>query len=177
MQTRRFFVFFAHLIFDGVAIVQMKFSKDISSLLGVPYEMIQGGYSDDSVGKSRAMHNTKIFITNMMSICRHMEMLLADVYLAAYGGTHDDVKFSIRLTPRIEVNSVEEICMLLEAGVVSFDNAMHLSNMILGVDLQQGAGEKANAGQFSRAFVTPSNKKDLIMAEKSQKAASSSSAK
>ena len=97
-----------------------------------------------------------------------MEMLLTDVYLSAYGGSEDDVKFIIRPTPRIEVNSVEEICQLLEAGVVSFDNAMHLSNMILGVDLQQGIGAKANAGQFSRAFVTPSNKKDLIMAEKAQ---------
>ena len=84
------------------------------------------------------MHNTKIFITNMMSICKHLELLLVDVYLAAYGGSIDDVRFIIRPTPRIEVNTVEEICQLLEAGVVSFDNAMHLSNMILGVDLQQG---------------------------------------
>ena len=67
-----------------------------------------------------------------------------------------------------QVNSVEEICQLLEAGVVSFDNAMHLSNMILGIDLQQGIGAKANAGQFSRAFMTPSNKKDIIVAEKAQ---------
>ncbi len=92
-----------------------------------------------------------------------------DVYLAAYGGSRDSIKFMIRPTPRIEVNSVEEICQLLDAGVVSFDNAMHLSNMILGVDLQQGMGEKANAGQFSRAFMTPSNKKDLIVAEKAEK--------
>jgi hypothetical protein len=37
-------------------------------------------------------------------------MLLVDVYLAAYGGSRDSVKFIIRPTPRIEVNSVEEIC-------------------------------------------------------------------
>ena len=104
-------------------------------------------------------------------------MLLGNVYLAAYGGSDDEIKFIIRATPRIEVNSVEEICQLLEAGVVSFDNAMHLSNMILGVDLQQGLGAKANAGQFSRAFMTPSNKKDLIVAEKAQTASSSSQKK
>lgn len=67
--------------------------------------------------------------------------------------------------------------MLLEAGVVSFDNAMHLSNMILGVDLQQGIGAQANAGQFSRAFITPSNKKDIITAEKAQQQKKSSSSK
>ena len=104
-------------------------------------------------------------------------MLLGNVYLAAYGGSDDEIKFIIRATPRIEVNSVEEICQLLEAGVVSFDNAMHLSNMILGVDLQQGLRAKANAGQFSRAFMTPSNKKDLIVAEKAQTASSSSQKK
>ena len=53
-----------------VPTLQIKFAKDISSLTGVPFEMILGGYSNDSSGKSRAMHNTKIFITNMMSICR-----------------------------------------------------------------------------------------------------------
>lgn len=137
--------------------------------------MVSGGYSDDTSGKSRSMHNTKVFVTNMMSICRHIELLLVDVYLAAYGGVREDVKFIVRPTPRIEVNTVEEICQLLDAGVVSFDNAMHLSNMILGVDLQQGIGAKANAGQFSRAFVTPSNKKDMIMAEKAQQKSSGSS--
>jgi hypothetical protein len=74
------------------------------------------------------------------------------------------VRFIVRATPRIEINSVDDICMLLNAGVVSFDNAMHLSNMILGIDLHQGLGEKANAGQFARAFMTPSNKKDMITA-------------
>ena len=34
-------------------------------------------------------------------------MLLNNVYLSAYGGTDEDVKFIIRPTPRIEVNSVE----------------------------------------------------------------------
>jgi hypothetical protein len=143
---------------------QGKFIRDVACLLGVPYEMIAGGYSDNSVGKSKALQNTKTFITNMLAICRHLELLLADVYLSAYGGGHDDVKFIIRPTPRIEVNTVEEIVQLLDAGVVSFDNAMHLSNMILGIDLKHGMGVEANAGQFSRAFITPANKKDLIAA-------------
>lgn len=58
-----------------VPTLQVKFAKDISSLIGVPFEMIFGGYSNDSSGKSRAMHNTKIFITNMMSICRSVTHL------------------------------------------------------------------------------------------------------
>lgn len=157
---------------------QGKFIRDVSCLLGVPYEMVAGGYSDNSVGKAKSMHNTKTFITNMLAICRHLELLLTDVYLSAYGGGYEDVKFIIRPTPRIEVNTVEEIVQLLDAGVVSFDNAMHLSNMILGIDLKQGMGVEANAGQFSRAFITPSNKKDLIAAAaKKDKPASSSSKK
>lgn len=61
-----------------VCFCQNKFAKDATSLLGVPYEMVYGGYSDDSSGKSRAMHNTKIFITNMMSICRYCYTFFRD---------------------------------------------------------------------------------------------------
>jgi hypothetical protein len=55
--------------------------------------------------------------------------------------------------------------MLLNAGVVSTENAMQISNMLLGVDLQQGAGARANAGKFSQAFMTPGNRKDASMAQ------------
>jgi hypothetical protein len=52
--------------------------------------------------------------------------------------------------PRLEVSSVTEICQLLDSGMVSADNAADLSNMIFGLDLKQGMGKEANAGQFSR---------------------------
>jgi hypothetical protein len=56
--------------------------------------------------------------------------------------------------------------MLLDAGVVSPDNAMQISNMLLGVDLQQGAGARATAGAGAgKTFMTPANRKDMVVAE------------
>ena len=106
--------------------MQVKFAKDIANLLGVPFKLISGGYSEMH-GEKKAMQNNKVFITNMMSLCRHLELLLVDVYLASYGGSSDNVKFILRATPRIEIGSVEEICMLLEAGVVSFVHLQHVA--------------------------------------------------
>ena len=143
--------------------MQQKFAKDISSIMGVPFEIIGGGYSAKQAN-NKAMENGRVFTTNMVNICRHLQNLLKDVYIASYGGESEEVVFTLRPTPRIEINTVEDLALLMETGVVSFDNAMTISNMLLGVDLQQAAGKSASAGQFSRSFVTPNHKKDLIVA-------------
>lgn len=145
--------------------MQVKLAKDITSLMGIPYELVGGGYSDKE-GKKKAMENTRIFTTNMMNVCKHLEIVMGDVYTATYGGDRSGVKFLLRPTPRIEIGSVEEIVMLIESGVVSAENAMQISNMLLGVDLLQGAGARASAGaDRSQMFVTPAQKKDMIVAE------------
>jgi hypothetical protein len=128
--------------------------------------MVSGGYDEMKSGeKRRTASNNKIFITNMMSVCRHLKQLMIDVYLATFGGSAESVNVVIRATPRIEISSIEEICQLLDSGVVSQQNAMDLSNMIFGVDLKQGAGKDAGASIFAKQFVTPKNKAGLIAAE------------
>lgn len=125
-----------------VGTLQVKFAKDICCLLGVPFEMLAGGYSEMNVGeKRRASSGSKVFVTNMMTVCRHLELLLTDVYLATYGGSMDDIEFKICPMPRLEINSMDEICMLMDAGVVSAENAADISNMVLGLDMKQGMGK------------------------------------
>ena len=152
--------------------MQAKFAHDICSLLGVPCGMIGGnGGGGNGVGSSSTSNkqgggnNSKIFVTNMMTVCRHLKLLLTDVYLASFGGSAEDVEFSICAMPRMDINSVEEICQLLDSGMVSAENAMDISNMLFGLDLKQGVGKAANAGQFSKTFVTPKNKVDMVSAE------------
>lgn len=154
--------------------MQNKLVSDIASIMGIPLEIVGGGYGSKQ-GSKKSMENSRIFTTNMMNICKHLEQLLTDVYIATYGGHASEIHFTIRATPRIEIASVEDLQVLLECGLVSFDNAMGISNMLLGMDLEQGTGQKANAGQFSRAFVTPQNKKDLIAAASKNNSISSSS--
>ena len=75
---------------------QVKFAKDICSILGVPFDLISGGYDEMKVGeKSRRSSSSKVFVTNMMTVCRHLELLLTDVYLATYGGSSEDISFTI----------------------------------------------------------------------------------
>ena len=135
--------------------------------MGIPFEMVSGGYDELRGGeKKRSASNTKLFVTNMMSICRHLQNLMVDVYVATFGGSKDDVEVVIRATPRIEISSVEEICQLLESGVVSQQNAMDISNMIFGIDLSQAMGKKATAGAVgSSQFLTPKNKADFLSIE------------
>lgn len=156
-----------------VGSMQVKFAKDICSLLGVPFEMLAGGYNEMNVGEKRraAVSGSKVFVTNMMTVCRHLELLLSDVYLATYGGSIDDIEFRICPMPRLEVNSVEEICQLMDAGVVSAENAADLSNMVLGLDMKQGMSKQANAGQFAKAHVTPKNKMGIMSASADVEAA------
>lgn len=146
--------------------IQAKFAKDVCSLMGIPFEMVSGGYDEIHGGeKKRSASNNKIFVTNMMSVCRHLKQLLIDVYLATFGGSADSIDIVIRATPRIEISTVDEICKLLDSGVVSQENAMDLSNMIFGVDLKQSMGKNANAGIFIRQFQTPKNKAGLMSAQ------------
>jgi hypothetical protein len=88
---------------------QIKLAKDITSIMGIPYELVGGGYSDKE-GRKKSMENTRIFTTNMMNLCKHLEFLLRDVYVATYGGRPKDVRFTLRPTPRIEIGSVEVSC-------------------------------------------------------------------
>lgn len=151
--------------------MQAKFARDICSLLGVPFDMLSGGSSEVMKNSSSGTKGSKVFVTNMMTVCRHLQLLLADVYLATYGGSIDDIEFSICPMPRLEINSVQEICQLMDCGLVSAENAADLSNMVTGLDMQQGAGKQSNAGQFSKAYVTPKNKIGMMSAAATVEAA------
>ena len=134
--------------------LHQRLAKDISSIMGVPYELISGGYSTTQ-GSKKSEENTRIFVTNMMEVCRHLCILMQNVYCATYGGAQDTVAFSMRPTPRIAIDTVEDLKVLLEAGVIEHSNAMEISNMLLGVELKQGAGKIANAGGGSKQYMTP----------------------
>lgn len=150
--------------------VHLRLANDICSIFGIPFEMVGRGFSNkQSVTKSTEFG--RIFTTNMVTVCKHLQNLLADVYVAAYGGLQEDVQFMLFPSPRLEIKSVEDLTALMEAGVVSRDNAYAMSNMILGLDLKHGSGESANAGQFSKVYQTPQQKLEVKKVEIAEKAA------
>ncbi|NDC90154.1 MAG: hypothetical protein EB075_15370, partial [Bacteroidetes bacterium] len=140
--------------------MQLRLVKDVASLMGIPFEMISGGYGDRSAEK-RALNNGRVFASNMMRVCRHLENLLLEVYTATYGVDEREVIFTVRPTARMEVQTVAELVQLMDAGVVSYDHAMEYSNMLLGFDLDQTLKKPSRDTLFARPFVTPHNRKEL----------------
>jgi hypothetical protein len=141
-----------------------RLAKNISSVMGIPFEMISGGYPGSGAA-SRSVQNSRIFATNMLSLCRHLQELLRSVYVAAYGGDHKDVCFTLRPSPRICLENVDDLVKLLASGVVSCGEASHISNMLLGVELLNGHGN--TGGDDQTMYRTP----EQALAEKSMKLA------
>lgn len=126
--------------------------------MGIPFELVGGGYSVGQGGK-KALENGRLFTTNMANVCRHLQSLLCDVYVAIYGGHPSDVEFFLYPTPRIAVGSVEDIVKLLDSGVVSETDANLLSKMLLGNDLSQYGG---GFGSDKKMFVSHGNRKNAV---------------
>jgi hypothetical protein len=138
--------------------LQQKFCRDIANLMGVPFQLLGSG-----TGSSTSQHNAQInsgdrnFTSSILRLCMHLQALLASVYVATYGGEAKDVSFTIKATPRIEIASVEDIARLLDLGLVTSENAMDLSNMLLGIDLQNHGSKEAKSSVGQKMFVTPAN--------------------
>lgn len=146
---------------DDVGFLQQRLAKSVSSVMGIPYEIISGGYSS-STSSDRSLQNHRVFTTNMLDICRHLQILLQQVYVAIYGGNATDVRFYLFPSPRICIESVADIAMLMEMGLVSTQNAYEIANMLLGMDLKQATGHEADAGMFAKHFVTPANRQAVL---------------
>lgn len=126
--------------------------------MGIPFELIGGGYDADK-GAKKSLENSRLFTTNMVKVCNHLQTLLTSVYVACYGGKSQDICFTLRATPRIEINTVADICALIDCGLVSTSDACSLSNMILGLDIRQATGELPRNGHNSPAYETPAHKR------------------
>jgi hypothetical protein len=124
-----------------ISILQNRVSHNISSLLGVPFEIIGGGYSDVQ-GNKKSLENSRMFIANMTNMCSHLQTLLADVYEASFPGSKIPVSFRLRASPRLEVNNISELLSLIDAGLLSSQDAAAMTNMILGLDLKNALHKK-----------------------------------
>jgi hypothetical protein len=134
---------------QDIDLLNLRLSKNIASILGIPFELISGGYTGKGA-VSRTVENSRLFATNMLSLCRHLQELLRNVYVAAYGGTHQDVCFSMRPSPRISLETVDDLMKLLSSGIVSCGEAAHISNMLIGVELQHQGHDASNDKEMYR---------------------------
>lgn len=103
-----------------------------------------------------------------MVVCQHLQNLLQQAYVSIYGGSVEDVEFVLRPTPRINVETVNDLVQLMQTGILSRVDAADVSSMLMGLDFQQslGRGMKPAASAQDR-FLTPEQESQGIMARAS----------
>jgi len=109
--------------------LQAKYKIDVCSLVGVPPELVttvqfnsgekQAKTSGVSTGTSR------IFQAKMQSVTNFLKSLLAEVYGAIYKGA--EAQFDIIPMPRLEINSIEDLKILHEIGVIQPEHTVDLA--------------------------------------------------
>jgi hypothetical protein len=143
-----------------IAALQSSTARNIASIMGVPFEIIGGGYSDKQGGK-KSLENSRVFITNMTSLCNHLQQLLQDVYEASFSDSRASVSFRLRASPRLEVSSIEELLLLINAGLLTTDSAFLMTNMILGLDLKHASGVTSEKYEKSKRFIPLTQEKTI----------------
>lgn len=109
-----------------------KYRRDVSSLTGVPHEMIIGRDNGNPETVRKTISSGRIFSTNMHEICKHVQTLLSHVYSRIYGDSPNDVDFLLVPMPRLEVETIQDFKILHEIGVLSPDMSIKLSRVLLG---------------------------------------------
>ena len=109
-----------------------KYRRDVSSLTGVPHEMIIGRDNGNPETARKTISSGRIFSTNMHEVCKHVQTLLSHVYSRIYGGSPNDVDFLLVPMPRLEVETIQDFKVLHEIGALTPDMTIKLSRVLLG---------------------------------------------
>ena len=109
-----------------------KFRRDISSLTGVPHEMIIGRDHGNHETVRKTIASGRIFSTNMHELCRHCQNLLISVYSLIYKAKPETVNFTLTPMPRLEVETIQDFKVLFEIGALTPDMSLELSRIMLG---------------------------------------------
>ena len=117
---------------EDIQFLNEKYKRDVCSILGIPYEMVQGNDSKKAGPDStkKTMASGRIFSTNMQDYCKHLQRLLKMVYEKIY--RQSNVVFSLVPMPRLEVESIADLKVLHEIGALTPDMSMQVSKTLLG---------------------------------------------
>ena len=129
---------------EDLPFMHHKFQQDVASLMRVPQELLERNKVTESTLKT--VSTGKLFTSNMKEICTHLQCLLASVYEEIYGrGT--PVEFKLVPTPRLEVESIADLKVLFEIGVLTKGGQTGLEEVLLGPDIRGAKRPKVSPGK------------------------------
>jgi hypothetical protein len=80
-------------------------------------------------------------------------MVIQEVYVACFPESTIPVTFHLRASPRLEVSSIQDLILLINAGLLNTENAFLMTNMIIGLDLKHSKMANAQTSLDSQQFV------------------------
>lgn len=128
-----------------------KFQRDITSIMGIPYDMIQASTSSSRETVKKTMASGKLFSASMNRICKFLSTVLKKIYSIIY--KKDNVEFILIPLPRLEVECVQDLKILHEIGAITPDTSLQLSSILIGEEI----GKKRTAMELNNN----NNNKDI----------------
>jgi hypothetical protein len=116
---------------EDLAFLLDKYKRDVSSLLGIPYEVAYGRArgGEETTGQSEI--NSRAFSNAVLRVCHVLEELLRHVYAAIYEEDLARVQVALSPMPRLDIHSMDDLKALWEMGAVTPDVTAQLSEILL----------------------------------------------
>ena len=109
-----------------------KYRRDVSSLVGIPYEVAFGRAHGGNETRSGVGETTsRSFSNTIYRVCKVLEELVRHVYAALYEADLADVTVSFSPMPRLDISSMEDLKTLFDIGAITPDVTAQLSEILL----------------------------------------------
>ena len=106
-----------------------KYRHSVCSLFGIPAEMVVSDRSAVQHETRGGKTTSRVFQNKMNRICIFLADLLQEVYRHIY---KEEAQFNLAPLPRLELQSIEDLRILHEIGVLQPDHAVRLGDVLLG---------------------------------------------
>lgn len=131
---------------EDIPFLLEKYSREVAMVMGIPpHYVVSKSNMSHSTSSAAQSENTHTFTTNAQHVCRHLQNLLSDVHEVIYG---KPMEFSIVPMPRISIESMEDIKILMETGLMLPEKAVRITDILLGSQNLPASGNEG--GQYAR---------------------------
>ena len=136
---------------EDLIFLQERFNRSVTSVFGIPADLLHGRSARGNDLTARVQLSGRIFSANIQRLCMKLQEFMRDCYCQIYNAKSTSVKFELTPIPRLDVESIQDLKILHEIGLLTPDASANISNMLLGVD-PTGVVTKDSGDSVKRQF-------------------------
>ena len=121
-----------------------KFRHSVCGLLGIPMEMVAADKNQHNESRGNRA-TSRMFQSKMARMCMFLSELLQETHSHIY---KEEAQYNLIALPRMEIQSIEDLKILFEIGVLQPDHAVKLSEVLLGATGTTQKKRKRSDDQF-----------------------------